>query len=60
MKGDAAERSSRMMMDDLKATLADWRAVVTDRRAVSVEWPVLKPDGWGQAGCSERESLTVG
>ena len=33
-----------MMTDDLEASLADWRAVVTDRRAVSVEWPVLKPD----------------
>ena len=29
-----------MMTDDLEAALADWRAVVTDRRAVSLEWPV--------------------
>ena len=42
-----ADRSSRMMTDDLKAALAVWRAVVTDRRAVSVEWPVLKPDWLG-------------
>ena len=29
--------------------LADWRAVVIDRRAVSVEWPVLKPDWLGSS-----------
>ena len=36
-----------MMTDDLEAALADWRTVMTDRRAVSVEWPVLKPDWLG-------------
>ena len=43
---NAAERSSR---DDLQAALPDCRAVVTDRRAVSVEWPVLKPDWLGSS-----------
>ena len=38
-----------MMTDYLEAALADWRAVVTDRRAVSVEWPVLKPDWLGSS-----------
>ena len=38
-----------MMTDDLEAALADWRAVVTDRKAVSVEWPVLKPDWKGSS-----------
>ena len=38
-----------MMTDDLDAALAVSRAVVTDRRAVSVEWPVLKPDWLGSS-----------
>ena len=46
---NTAERSSRMMTDDLEAALADWRAVVIERRAVSVQWPVLKPDWLGSS-----------
>ena len=46
---NVADRSSRLMTDDLEAALADGRAVVTDRRAVSVEWPVLKPDWLGSS-----------
>ena len=37
---NAADRSSGMITDDLEAALADWRAL-------SVEWPVFKPDWLG-------------
>ncbi len=40
----AAERSSRMRTDDLESAFAIRRASVTDSSAVSVEWPLLKPD----------------
>ncbi len=40
----AAERSSRMRTDDLELSFAIRRASVTDSSAVSVEWPLLKPD----------------
>ncbi len=40
----AAERSSRMRTDDLELAFAIRRASVTDSSAVSVEWPLLKPD----------------
>ncbi len=30
--------------EDLEAALASLRASVTESRAVSVEWPLLKPD----------------
>ncbi len=32
-----------MSTDDLEAALASLRASVTESRAVSVEWPLLKP-----------------
>ncbi len=37
-------RSSRMRTDDLESAFAIRRASVTDSSAVSVEWPLLKPD----------------
>ncbi len=40
----AAERSSRMRTDDLESAFAIRRASVTESSAVSVEWPLLKPD----------------
>ncbi len=40
----AAERSSRMRTDDLESAFAIPRASVTESSAVSVEWPLLKPD----------------
>ncbi len=40
----AADRSSRMRTDDLESAFAIRRASVTDSSAVSVEWPLLKPD----------------
>ncbi len=41
---EAADRSSRMRTDDLESALAIRRASVTESSAVSVEWPLLKPD----------------
>ncbi len=40
----AADRSSRMRTDDLESDFAIRRASVTESSAVSVEWPLLKPD----------------
>ncbi len=40
----AADRSSRMRTDDLESAFAIRRASVTESSAVSVEWPLLKPD----------------
>ncbi len=40
----AAERSSRMRTDDLESAFAIRRASVTESIAVSVEWPLQKPD----------------
>ncbi len=40
----AADRSSRMRTDDLESAFAIHRASVTESSAVSVEWPLLKPD----------------
>ncbi len=40
----AADRSSRMRTDDLELGFAIHRASVTESSAVSVEWPLLKPD----------------
>ncbi len=40
----AADRSSKMSTEDLEAALVSLRASVTESRAVSVEWPLLKPD----------------
>ncbi len=40
----AAERSSRIRTDDLESAFAIRKASVTDNSAVSVEWPLLKPD----------------
>ncbi len=40
----AADRSSKMSTEDLESALASLRASVTKSRAVSVEWPLLKPD----------------
>ncbi len=39
-----ADRSSRMRTDDLESAFAIRRASVTESSAVSVEWPLLKPD----------------
>ncbi len=41
---DSADRSSRMRTDDLESAFAIHRASVTKSNAVSVEWPLLKPD----------------
>ncbi len=40
----AADRSSRMRTDNLESAFAVRRASVTESSAVSVEWPLLKPD----------------
>ncbi len=40
----ASDRSSRMRTDDLESAFAIRRASVTESRAVSVKWPLLKPD----------------
>ena len=40
----AADRSSKMSTEDLEAALASHGASVTKNRAVSVKWPLLKPD----------------
>ncbi len=40
----AADGSSKMNTEDLEAALANLRVSVTESRAVSVEWPLLKPD----------------
>ncbi len=40
----AADRSSKMSTEDLKAALASLRASVTESMAFSVEWLLLKPD----------------
>ncbi len=40
----AADRSSRMRTDDLESAFAIRRASVTQSSAVSVKWPLLKPD----------------
>ncbi len=40
----AADRSSRMRTDYLELAFAIRRASVTESSAVSVEWPLLKPD----------------
>ncbi len=40
----AADRSSRMRTDDLELAFAIRRDSVTESSAVSVEWPLLKPD----------------
>ncbi len=40
----AADRSSRMRTDDLESAFVIRRASVTESSAVSVEWPLLKPD----------------
>ncbi len=45
----AADRSSRMRTDDLESAFAIRRASVTDSSAVSVEWPLLKPDCLGSS-----------
>ncbi len=45
----AADRSSRMRTDDLESAFAIRRASVTESSAVSVEWPLLKPDCLGSS-----------
>ncbi len=40
----AADRSSRMKTDDLESAFAIRRPLVTESSAVSVKWPLLKPD----------------
>ncbi len=40
----SSRRSSRMRTDDLELAFATRRASVTESIAVSVEWPLLKPD----------------
>ncbi len=40
----AADISNRMRTDDLESAFAIRRASVTESSAVSVEWPLLKPD----------------
>ncbi len=39
-----ADRCRRMRTDDLESAFAIRRASVTECSAVSVEWPLLKPD----------------
>ncbi len=40
----ASDRSSRMRTDDLESAFAICRASVSESSAVSIEWPLLKPD----------------
>ncbi len=56
----AADRSSKMSTEDLEAALASLRASVTESRAVSVEWPLLKPDWLLSRMCSVKETERVG
>ncbi len=57
----AADRSSKMSTEDLEAALASLRASVTESRAVSVEWPLLKPDGCcpGMLFCAREQRELV-
>ncbi len=41
---DLLDRSSKMRTDDLESAFAILRVSVTESSAVSVEWPLLKPD----------------
>ena len=45
----AADRSSRISAEDFPSALAALKASVTDSKAVSVEWPLLKPDCFGSS-----------
>ncbi len=56
----AADRSSRMRTDDLELAFAIRRASVTDSSAVSVEWPLLKPDCLVSSLCSVKETMRPG
>ncbi len=40
----AADRSSKISIEDLETALACLRASTTESKAVSVECPLLKPD----------------
>ncbi len=40
----SVDRSSKISNEDLEATLASLRASITKSKAVSVEWPLLKPE----------------
>ncbi len=40
----AADRSSKISLEDLESALASLRASTTESKAVSVECPLLKPD----------------
>ncbi len=41
---NAADRSSKIIIEDLESALASLRASTTENQAVSVECPHLKPD----------------
>ncbi len=43
MVSKTTDRSSKMSTEDLEAAIVSLRASVTESRAVSVEWPLLKP-----------------
>ena len=45
----AADKSSQIRTDDWAEAFATLNASVTDKRAVSVEWPLLKPDCLGSS-----------
>ncbi len=55
-----ADRSSRIRTDDLESAFSICRATVTDSKAGSFEWPLLKPD-WLTLSWSlcERNNVTV-
>jgi len=46
---NAAERSRRIRTEEREAARAAWSDSLTERSAVSVEWPGLKPDWWGSS-----------
>ncbi len=53
----AAERSSRMRTDDLESAFAIRRDSLTESSAVSVEWPLLKPDCLASVCCTVKETM---
>ncbi len=53
----ASDRSSKMSTEDLEAARASLRASVTESRAVSVEWPRVKPDCLLLVLCKKQREL---
>ncbi len=54
---NAADRSSKMSTENLETARASLRASVTESRAVSVEWPLVKPDCLLLVLCKKQREL---